>query len=145
MAKQKYDWTTLKLEFFQSDIDEVKEFFQRKFNVYNRNIQQNTRGWTKEKQEYKEKILEKALERRAKEEAKNLEIPMEQLKQAKKTTIQLLMKKLQEVIETKNYNVKELEKILKMIKTELWEPTNISKNDNTVRGVALDESLFIQD
>jgi hypothetical protein len=85
--KQKYDWKDLKLQFFQSDIDEVKEFFQRKFNVYNRNIQQNTRGWTKEKQEYKEKILEKALERKAKEEAKNLEISTTQLKQAKKTLL----------------------------------------------------------
>lgn len=143
--KQKYDWKDLKLQFFQSDIDEVKEFFQRKFNVYNRNIQQNTRGWTKEKQEYKEKILEKALERKAKEEAKNLEISTTQLKQAKKTVIWLLMKKLKQAIETEDINVKEQERILKMIKTELWEPTNISKNDTTLRWEPLDESLFIQD
>lgn len=145
MAKQKYDWKDLKLEFFQDEIDEVKEFFQRKYNAYNRHIQQNTRGWTKEKQEYKEKILEKALEKKAKEEAKNLEISTTQLKQAKKTVIWLLMKKLKQAIETEDINVKEQERILKMIKTELWEPTNISKNDTTLRWEPLDESLFIQD
>jgi len=145
MAKQKYDWKDLKLQFFQSEIDEVKEFFQRKFNVYNRNIQQNTRGWTKEKQAYKEKILQKALEKKMKEEAKNLEVSVDQLKKAKKTVILLLMKKIQQVIEWWDINIVEQERLLKMIKTELWEPTNISKNDTTVRWEPLDESLFIQD
>jgi hypothetical protein len=28
MAKQKYDWYKLKLEFFQSDFDEVKAFLE---------------------------------------------------------------------------------------------------------------------
>ena len=147
MWKLKYDWSSLKLEFFQSDIDEVKEFFQRKYNVYNRNIQQNTKGWTKEKQLYKTDILQRALERKAKEEAKNLEIPVGQLKMAKKTVIWLLMKRLQKIIEDEDsdININELERILKMTKTELWEPTNISKNDTTLRWEPLDESLFIQD
>lgn len=145
MAKQKYDWKDLKLQFFQSDIDEVKEFFQRKFNVYNRNIQQNTRGWTKEKQAYKEKILQKALEKKMKEEAKNLEMPVEQLKKAKKTVLWLLMRKIQQVIDWEDINIKDQEKILKMIKTELWEPTTISKNDTTFRWEPIDESKFIQD
>jgi hypothetical protein len=30
MAKLKYDWAKLKLEFFQSDFDEVKSFFTDK-------------------------------------------------------------------------------------------------------------------
>ena len=142
MTKQKYDFKAIKLEFFQDDIDEVKEFFKLKYNAYNRHIQANTKGWTKEKQEYKEKILEKALERKAKEEAKNLEVSVEQLKTAKKTVIGLLMKKLQQTIESKNINIQEQEKILRMIKTELWEPTTISKNDTVLRWEPLDESLF---
>jgi len=146
MAKQKYDWIALKLEFFQSDIDEVESYLSQKWIKRNWwGIAKQTKGRAKEKQAYKEKILQQALERRAKEEAKNLEIPMDQLKKAKKTVLWLLMKKLQQVIDWGDINVKEQEKILKMIKTELWEPTSISKNDNTVRGVALDESLFIQD
>lgn len=146
MAKQKYDRTALKLEFFQSDYDEVESYLSQKWIKRNWwGIAKQTKGRAKEKQAYKEKILEKALERRAKEEAKSLEIPMDQLKKAKKTVLWLLMKKLQQVIDWGDINVKEQEKILKMIKTELWEPTTISKNDNTVRGVALDESLFIQD
>ena len=141
----KYDRKALKLEFFQSDIDEVKWFFTDKKLTYNSDTRTRTKGRYNEKQERKQKILEKALERKAKEEAKNLEIPMEQLKKAKKTVLWLLMKKLQQAIETGDINVKEQEKILKMIKTELWEPTSISKTDATIKWEPLDESLFIQD
>lgn len=146
MAKQKYDWSALKLEFFNSEYDEVKEFFKQKYNVYNRNTQQNTRWRTKEKQAYKEKILAKVLEKKAKEEAKNLEIPVWKLKEAKKAVVGLLMKKISDVINEKsNLSIKDQERILKMIKTELWEPTTISKNDTTIKWEILDEKLFIQD
>ena len=145
--KTTYNRQALKLEFFQSDIDEIKVFLESKYGQWKRNWtwNKNTRGWSKEKQEYKDKILEKALEKKAKEEAKNLEISTTQLKQAKKTVIWLLMKKLKQAIDSDMINVKEQERILKMIKTELWEPTNISKNDTTLKTEPLDESLFIQD
>lgn len=141
----KYDRQALKLEFFQSDIDEVKSFLNDKKVTYNSVSRKYTKWRYNEKQEYKNTILEKALEKKAREEAKNLEIPVDQLKKAKKTVIWLLMKKLQQVIDKKeNINPQELEKILKMIKTELWEPTNISKTDATIKSEPLDESLFIQ-
>ena len=146
MAKQKYDWTALKLEFFQSDYDEVESYLSQKWIKRNWwGIAKQTKGRAKEKQEYKNNILQKALEKKAKEEAKNLEVSVDQLKQAKKTVIWLLMRKLKEVIEWGDINVAEQEKILKMIKTELWEPTNISKTDATIKSNPLDESKFIQD
>lgn len=147
MGKVKYDRANIKLKFFQSDFDEVRPFIAQELHqdtTINKQLAQKTKGRAKEKQAYKEKVLEKALEKQAKEEAKSLEIPTEQLLKAKKTVIGLLMKKLQQNIESWNINVSEQEKILKMIKTELGEPTTISKNDTTVRGEPLDENLFIQ-
>ena len=35
MPKQKRDWNKVKLEFIQSDFDEVKQFMQDKYNIYN--------------------------------------------------------------------------------------------------------------
>lgn len=140
------DRQALKLEFFQSDIDEVKSFLNDKKVAYNSFSRKYTKGWYSEKQQYKNKILEKALEKKANEEAKNLEIPIDQLKQAKKAVIWLLMKKLQKNLEDKNaeVNVSEQERILKIIKTELGEPTNISKTDATIKGEPIDESLLIR-
>ena len=144
--KTKYNRTALKLEFFQSDYDEVESYLSQKWIKRNWwGIAKQTKGRAKEKQEYKNNILQKALEKKAKEEAKNLEVSVDQLKQAKKTVIWLLMRKLKEVIEWGDINVAEQEKILKMIKTELWEPTNISKTDATIKSNPLDESKFIQD
>ena len=148
MGKVKYDRQALKLEFFQSDIDEVNVFLRWKYgeSMVKHNLKNKVKGWSKEKQEYKDKILQKALEKKAKEEAESLEIPVDQLMRAKKAVLGLFMQKLNTAIKNKdeNINVKEYEKILKVIKTELGEPTTISKNDTTVRGEPLDESLFIQ-
>lgn len=150
--KSKYDRQALKLEFFQSDIDEVFNFLAGKFGekTVKWNLKNKVKGWSKEKQEYKNKILEKALEKRAKEEAKSLEIPIDQLMKAKKAVISLFMNKLNKVLaqqkkdEDADFNVKEFEKILKVIKTELGEPTNISKTDATIKTEPIDESLLIQ-
>lgn len=149
--KSKYDRQALKLEFFQSETDEVERFFQDKFKTKTDwSIRKNTKGWSKEKQEYKDKILQQVLERRAKEEAKSLEIPVDQLMKAKKAVISLFMNKLNKVLaqqktdEDADFNVKEFEKILKVIKTELGEPTNISKTDATIKTEPIDESLLIK-
>lgn len=146
--KNTYDRQALKLEFFQSDIDEAKVFIESKFGQWkwNWNTNRNTRGRWKEKQEYKDKILQKVLERKAEEEAKSLEIPVDQLMKAKKAVIWLFMQKLQKTLEEKDtdFNVKEFEKILKVIKTELGEPTNISKTDATIKTEPIPESLLIK-
>lgn len=151
--KSKYDRQALKLEFFQSDIDEVYNFLAGKFGekTVKWNLKNKVKGWSKEKQEYKDKILQKALEKRAKEEAKSLEIPIDQLMKAKKAVISLFMQKLDKTLKQQketdweaSFNVKEFEKILKVIKTELGEPTNISKTDATIKTEPIDESLLIQ-
>jgi len=152
MGKVKYDRQALKWEFFHSEINEAKVFFEHKYGQWKRNwtMNRNTTGWSKEKQEYKDKILQEALEKRAKEEAKSLEIPIDQLMKAKKAVISLFMNKLNKTLaeqkkdEDADFNVKEFEKILKVIKTELGEPTNISKTDATIKTEPIDESLLIK-
>ena len=141
----KHDWQQLKIEFFQSETDEVKSFLSQKWIKLNGWwIAKKTKGWWKEKQDFKDKILQRALEKQAKEEVKNLEVPIEDLKKAKKAVIWLLMKKLDTAIKWGDISVSEQERILKMIKTELWEPTNISKTDATIKWEPIDESLLIQ-
>ena len=135
MWVQKYDYSALKLEFFQSDYDEVSAFLTNKWLTSKIN-RTDTAGRSKDKKERKEKIVEKALERKQNELAKKLEIPMERLLESKKASIQLVRKKLQAIVEKskKDWDVidlKDIKTIREMSKTELWEPTTVSKNDNT--------------
>ena len=86
MAKLKYDWAKLKLEFFQSDFDDVKSLLNTKLMLWKVSSRW-TNWWAKEKQDFKQKITEKALENALKKQAKELEIPMDQLSKAKKNAV----------------------------------------------------------
>lgn len=134
MWVQKYDYSALKLEFFQSDYDEVSAFLTNKWLTSKIN-RTDTAWWSKDKKERKEKIVEKALQRKQDELAKKLQIPMERLLESKKASIQLVRKKLQAIVERskKDWDIidlKDVKTIREMSKTELWEPTTVSKNDN---------------
>ena len=96
MPRTKYDWPALKLEYFKSDIDEVKGFFKEIHKVWNAQISKMTTGWSKEKLEYKNKIVEKALIKNAEKAAKSLELPMEQLTLAKKNAVVKVIKMMME-------------------------------------------------
>lgn len=128
MPKQKHDYNALKLEFFQSDIDEVKVFIEHKYGKWKRSWSRakQTTGWSKEKQEYKNKILEKALMDNANKQAKWLEIPMEQLSIAKKNAVIKVIKQMMD----KDLDLVDLERTIKIIRTEMWLPTTYSKNEN---------------
>lgn len=128
MAKKIYDWTQLKLDFFASDYDDVKGFMAELWSLYDWNCRKQTKWRAKEKEEYKKKILDKALERRMKEEAKKLEVPIEALMKWKKEAIESL---LEDIVKKKwKLNASDKIKILNALKTELWEPTTIAKSDN---------------
>lgn len=136
MWVQKYDYSALKMEFFQSDHDELKAFLSEKWvNYTSWGIAKQTTGWTKEKQERKAQIVEKALKKKQEELAQKLQIPMEQLFESKKATILLTRKKLKYFAELDkesigDIDIGDIEKIYKIIKTELWEPTKITTNTN---------------
>lgn len=143
MPKQKYDWSKIKLEFFQSDIDEVKSFLCDKNVTYNSVTRNNTKGRGKEKQEYKEKIFQEALRKNAEKQIQSLEIPIEILKKGKKNWIIGIIKDLSE--KSEKLSMSDKVKGVNQLKIELWEPTSFSKTDTTLRGDPVDESLFIED
>lgn len=126
--KSKYDRPALKLEFMQSEIDEVQEFLRWKFGekLAKSNMKNKCKWWTKEKQEMKEKILIKATQNVITKQAKELEIPMEQLTIAKKNAV---VKVIQKMMNT-DLDMSDLERSIKILRTEMWLPTTYSKNEN---------------
>lgn len=141
MQQKNFDYNALKLEYFQSEIDEIKGFWVAKGLKYNSKVGEHTRGRGQEKQKRKDEIVQKALEKEKNKLAKKLEIPVEFIFDIKKDALDLLRKKLDQ-IKTKieippedeekannTINVADLERIWKIAKTELWEPTNVVKNE----------------
>lgn len=144
MPKRKYDWTELKLQYFQSDIDDVKVFFQQLWSKQlDGNMTNKTKWWGKEKQAYKEKIIKKALEENAKKRAKELQIPIETLQLWKKNALVWIMNDLTK--KSDKMSMSDKVKWLNALKTELWEPTTVSKNENINKNEPLDVNDFIRD
>lgn len=137
--KSKYDRPAIKLEFFESEYDEVEAFFKDKWKTWTDwSTRKNTKWRAKEKQERKAKIVEKAIQKNAEKQAKELQVPLEDLMKWKKAILQLLLKQVSKYVnankwkdwEWKDIDVWDAEKILKMFKTELWEPATIWANYN---------------
>lgn len=112
----------------QSDVDEVQEFLRWKFGekLAKSNMKNKCKWWTKEKQEMKEKILIKATQNVITKQAKELEIPMEQLTIAKKNAV---VKVIQKMMNT-DLDMSDLERSIKILRTEMGLPTTYSKNEN---------------
>ena len=134
--KKIHDYSALKLEFFKSDFDEVKAFITDKWLIYNSERTKRTKWRTKEKQERKKNIVEKALMKQAEKQANELSVPIEDLMKWKKAVLQLLLVQVSKFVKANqdkkdiNIDVWDAEKILKMFKTELWEPATIWANYN---------------
>ena len=126
MTKQKRDYKQLKVEFLKSDFDEVKWFLIDKWVIYNSRWTARTKWWAKEKQQMKDKILAKATQNVIEKQAKELEIPMEQLTIAKKNAV---VKVIQKMMNT-DLDMSDLERSIKILRTEMWLPTTYSKNEN---------------
>ena len=143
MQQTKYDYNALKLEYFKSDIDEIKSFRIDKGLTYSSRTREMTKGRGQEKQKRKEAIIQKALEKEKNRIANKLEIDPEDLFKTKKQAYELMKVKLnqytkkinqaKELNEEENVplNMKDLEKIRKVAKVELWEPTVVAKNEWT--------------
>jgi len=134
--KKIHDYSALKLEFFKSDFDEVKAFITDKWLTYNSERTKRTKWRTKEKQERKKNIVEKALMKQAEKQANELSVPIEDLMKWKKAVLQLLLVQVSKFVKANqdkkdiDIDVWDAEKILKMFKTELWEPATIWANYN---------------
>lgn len=139
MQATKYDYHALKLEYFMSEISEVNGFFIDKGLTFNSRVREITKWRSKEKQKRLDDITAKALERKKNEIAKKLEIPVEDLFKTKKQAIELMKTKLKQYMKKVEadeldapINMKDVEKIWKMTKVELWEPTIVAQNTGTI-------------
>lgn len=63
MPRLKYDYPTMKIEFFKSDYRNVKSFLQDRYQRYTSSMRENTIGWAYEKQAYKESVFDEALKK----------------------------------------------------------------------------------
>lgn len=144
MPKRKYDWSELKLQYFASEIDDVSSFLiQMWFKSLWWKYWEKTKWWAKEKEAWKQKIIEKALKKNLEKKAKSLEIPVEVLQKWKKNALIWIMNQLTKHSDT--MNMRDRVTGLNALKTELWEPTTVSKNENINRSEPLNESDFISD
>ena len=128
MPKQKYDWERMKKEFVLSEYDEVKQFMQDKYKIYNGEIAKNTKWWTKYKLEYKQKMVSDALRKQMDKDSDSLTLDISFLAQSKNILVNNLIDKLLEA--WVKWTVKEITKAIESIRTEMWLPTKYTKNDN---------------
>ena len=127
MPKRKYDLSELKLDYLTWDYESVNSFLIQKWLKTKINWK-DVKWWDKDKVKMKEKMLAKAQENMIKKQAKELELPMEQLSIAKKNAvikvIQMMMDK------DKPLDMSDMERSIKIIRTEMWLPNTYTKNEN---------------
>lgn len=128
MPIQKRNRNKLKQEFLETELElPLKTFLVEKWMAYNSKNRENTKGRVKERKAVKEKVMNRAIERSITKQAKELEIPMDQLTLAKKNAVAKVM---QQILD-KDLDIKDLETSIKILRTEMGLPTSYSKNENT--------------
>ena len=134
MPKQKHDFKALKKEFMASKCDEVKVFIENKLGKGSRNwnMSRNTKGWAKEKKELKAKSADKAIKQVWNKLAKQLEPSTEFLLWNIMKAIELSGRKLEQMEEKDQINVKDLNTIRWMNRIQNWQPTSYVKEDQDV-------------
>ena len=140
MPKKKYNYPALKREFFESEHMELTAFLKEKMGKYSSTVRDATIGWTREKEKYMESIERRALQIAKEKEARSLTLSKSKLVKIKKTALELMISKLNEflpktdkdgnTIEGRPVSMKDIKTIVGLAKTELWEPTNITKQFN---------------
>lgn len=138
MAKQKYDWWKMKMEFMLSEYDEAKGFMQDKYKIYNGEIAKNVKWWWKDKIAYKQKIYEEALKKKWKETAKEISDKAKRYEMLDDEFIAWMEKQFEEEKKTPKKGEKkrklfsgDILNMRKISRTERWLPVNISKVEQT--------------
>lgn len=132
MARAKYDWQALEAEFLNSNYQDVAPFIKARLGKDTANhtrIATKTKWWAEKKQWMKNIALEWATQNTIKKMTRELEIPMEQLTIAKTNAVIKVINKMKEM-EAKDANLGDLERIIKILRTEMGLPTTYSKNEN---------------
>lgn len=155
----RYDWSQLKIEFMKSDQLTVLDFFKRHLkgtqkapkNEENlRSIpgvrKRQTKWRAEEKQAIKEQVDNWVQEEKTKLEdelkakmSEELHVDIQELIKQKKALFILINKKIVHLAKNspENITARDINILLDMVKRELGEPTNLSKNHN------IEEKSFI--
>lgn len=125
MPKRKYDLSELKLDYLTWDYESVNSFLIQKWLKTKINWK-DVKWWDKDKIKMKEKMLAKATQNVIAKQAKELELPMEQLTIAKKNAVIKVIQKMM----GNDLDMADMERAIKILRTEMWLPTTYSKNEN---------------
>ena len=138
MPKQKRDYDKIKMEFMLSDFDEVKSYITHKWIIYNAECTRRTKWWTKEKQEYKQKIYEKALKKKWNETAKEISDIAKRYEMLDEEFISWMERQFEEERKTPKKGEKkrrlfsnDIMNMRKISRSERWLPTSYSKVEQT--------------
>lgn len=140
MTKQKYNRIALKREYLESDILELAERIRQKFGGGNGTINLNTCWWREMKDRHIEERERKALEASEKAKIKALMIPKSKYYEMKKELIEGMMDAItieMKKIKSWEWSVIALRELLRMVKTELLEPYNITQTTNKIENEEL--------
>jgi len=132
MPKQKRDAEKLKKEFMSSDFVEVKDFILSKWFPYNRNTRAVMKWWWKEKKALKANATDRAIKKVENKLANKLEPSTEFLLWNIMKAIELSGRKLEQMEEKDQINVKDLNTIRWMNRIQNWQPTSYVKEDQDV-------------
>lgn len=132
MPKQKHDYETLRSQFMSSKFTDVKSFILDKWMTYNAAIRMNAKWWAKEKREIKARAADKAIARVENKLAEKLEPSSEVLLWNINKAIKLTWRKLEQMEEKDNINVKDLNTIWSMNRIQNWQPTTYVKEEQNV-------------
>ena len=92
--KKKWDWDRLKADFLVSEFDDVKSFLDQLDINYTSINWKYFKWWAKEKQEFKQKVINQALEDAAKKKAKDIELDIDDLKFLESWVVKVAKQKL---------------------------------------------------
>ena len=132
MPKQKHDYETLRSQFMSSKFTDVKSFILDKWMTYNAAIRMNAKWWAKEKREIKARASDKSIKKFENKLADRLEPSTEVLLWNINKAIELTARKLEQMEEKDNINVKDLNTIWSMNRIQNWQPTTYVKEEQQV-------------
>lgn len=150
----KYDWSELKKGFFESEYLQISTYLREVHSIIysGGQIAKITKGWTKEKAQYKKALLdqskEMAIETMAKKEGEAISKHVQNIKRslinmtnALQGTVMLKIKRHidEETNKVTPYfeddDVRVIKDIYPIIKTELGEASNIIKTNTTIDNI----------
>ena len=140
MAKIKYNFDELKVEFFKSKTPEVKKFFEDKFNTYTAHIRKYTAGWTKDKQNYIRTQIQEAEAEYQIEKKKRWKQVIKNIDTAQMAGLQMFSTKVIQ-LEKVTSQINQMAKDWVVNKSKLKELLDISEALNAVDKTSVNDML----